>query len=177
AAEAVSLELPAQRLAAWLAHGRSALDTARYVDWLSHASLGEVAARPEIAQQLDALVAERGRETEQIRRLAQWHDDVVVFDRFDDVGARNPGFVGYLLFPAAVYCVSGTRTAASIKITVGLNPWTTSPRRSPVDVGALCARFGGGGHAVVGGITLRGDELQRARDTIPQLIAELTKRR
>ena len=176
AAEAISLELPAQRIAAWLANGRTGLDTARYIEWLSQGSLAEVAQRPELAPQISAIEHERAKDIDQIRALAKWHDDVVVFDRFDDLGARNPGFLGYWLFPESLYAVAGTRTAQTIKITVGLNKWTTSPRKPTIDVGALCARFGGGGHAVVGGITLRGDELARARETIDQLVVELTKR-
>ena len=73
-------------------------DTAHYVEWLSRASLSEVAERPELAPQLAAVEAERVRELEDVKKLAVWHDDVVVFDRFDDVGARSPGFLGYLLF-------------------------------------------------------------------------------
>jgi len=175
AQEAVALELPAQRIAAWLANGRSGMDTARYIEWLSHASLAEVAERPEVAPQIAAIEEERAKDLDAIEKLAVWHDDMVVFDRFDDVGARNPGFLGYWLFPHAFYAVAGTRTESSIKITVGFNKWTTSTRKPTVDVGALCARFGGGGHSMVGGITLRGDELQRARETIAQLVAELTK--
>jgi hypothetical protein len=171
--EAVALDSPAQRLAAWLAHGRSPLDTAHYVEWLSRASLAEVAARPELAPALAAVEAERTREMKAVEKLGVWHDDVVVFDRFDDVGARNPGFLGYLLYPTCAYVVAGTRTATNIKITVGVNPWSTRPRSS-IDIGALCARHGGGGHAVVGGITLRSDELPRARDTITLLVHELT---
>ena len=175
AADAVALLEPAQRLAAWLAHGRTPLDTAHYVDWLSRASLAEVAQRPEVAPQLAAVEAERARELEEVGKLAVWHDDVVVFDRFDDVGARSPGFLGYLLFPNCLYVVTGTRTPASIKITVGVNPWTTKPRLH--DIGELCARYGGGGHAVVGGVTLRGDELPRARETVELIVRELTSGR
>jgi hypothetical protein len=175
AAEAVALVEPAQRLAAWLAHGRSPLDTADYVEWLSRGSLSEVAARPELAAQLAAVETERARELEAVKGLGVWHDDVVVFDRFDDLGARNPGFLGYLLFPSCLYVVSATRSATSIKITVGVNPWTTKPRRH--DIGELCARHGGGGHAVVGGVTLRGDELARARETVASLVKELTSDR
>ena len=171
AEDAVALTSPAQRLAAWLAHGRSRLDTAHYVDWLSKSSLAEVAARPEIAPQLAAVEAERARELEAVKQLGVWHGDVVVFDRFADVGARSPGFLGYLLFPKCLYAVAATRTADSIKITVGVNPWTKAPRRH--DIGALCAKYGGGGHAVVGGVTLRGDELPRARDTLAALVREL----
>ncbi len=174
AAEAVALAEPAQRLAAWLAHGRSPLDTARYVDWLSRGSLDEVAQREELAPQLAAVEAERAHELEAVKKLGVWHDDVVVFDRFDDVGARSPGFLGYLLFPECLYVVAGTRTETSIKITVGVNPWTDKPRRH--DIGELCARHGGGGHAVVGGITLHGDELPRARATLAVLVRELTSK-
>ena len=168
---AVSLNNPAQRLAAWLAHGRSQLDTAQYVEWLSQASLAEVAERPQIAAQLATVEAERAKEAEALERIGTWHDDVVVFDRFDDTGARGPGFLGYLLFPECLYQVAGTRTQDSIKITVGVNPWTTKQRRH--DIGALCAKYGGGGHAVVGGVTLRGDELARGRATFDALVREL----
>jgi hypothetical protein len=173
AEEAVSLVQPAQRLAAWLAHGRSPLDTVKYVDWLSHSSLAEVAARPELAPALAQVETERACEMDAVKKLGAWHDDVVVFDRFDDPGARSPGFLGYLLFPTCAYAVTGTRNGSSIKITVGVNPWTKTPRAHPMDIGELCARHGGGGHAVVGGVTLRPDELERARDTMKQLVAEL----
>jgi len=169
--EAIALVEPAQRLAAWLAHGRSPLDTVHYVDWLSRSSLEEVAARPEIAPQLAAVEAERAGERAAVTALGVWHGDVVVFDRLDRVGARSPGFLGYQLFPDALYNVSATRTATSIKISVGVNPWTTGTRRH--DIGELCARYGGGGHAVVGGVTLRADETARAKDTVAAIVRDL----
>jgi hypothetical protein len=172
AEEAVALEEPAQRLAAWLAHGRSPVDTARYVELLSRASLAELAELAELKPQLAQVQEERARELDAVKQLGVWHDSVVVFDRFDDVGARSPGFLGYLLFPTCQYAISGTRTASSIKISVGVNPWSAQPRRH--DIGELCARLGGGGHAVVGGVTLRADELPRARETVSQMVRELT---
>lgn len=169
AEEAVALDTPAQRLAAWLAHGRSGLDTVHYIDWLSRGSLAEVAER--LAPQLAAVAEERARELDIVKRLGVWHGDVVVFDRFADVGARSPGFLGYLLFPTCLYAISATSTTESIKISVGVNPWTNQPRRH--DIGELCARYGGGGHAVVGGVTLRADELSRARTTLDAMVKEL----
>jgi hypothetical protein len=171
AQDAVALVEPAQRLAAWLAHGRSPVDTAQYVDWLSRGSLAEVAARPEVAPQLAAVEAERAHELDAVGKLGAWHGDVIVFDRFADTGARSPGFLGYLLYPSCLYAVSGTRGPQSIKISVGVNPWATRPRRH--DIGELCARHGGGGHAVVGGVTLRPDELARARATMAEIVREL----
>ena len=171
AAAAVSLSTAAQRLAAWLAHGRSPLDTAHYVDWLSRDSLDAVAARPEVATALTAVEDERARELEAVRHLGVWHGDVIVFDRFADPGARSPGFLGYLLFPSCLYTVSATRTPTSIKISVGTNPWSPGQRRH--DIGALCARHGGGGHAQVGGVTLSPDELPRAQETLRAIVHEL----
>jgi hypothetical protein len=171
AEEAVALTLPAQRLAAWLAHGRSPADTARYVGWLSRSSLAEIAARPEIAAELAVVEVERARELEAVAKLGVWHGDVIVFDRFAETGARSPGFVGYLLYPSCLYAVSGAQIGQNIKITVGVNPWTTKRRRH--DIGALCARYGGGGHAAVGGVTLHADELARARQTMTAIIDEL----
>jgi len=171
ARDAVALVNPAQRLAAWLAHGRATGETARYVEWLSHAPLAEVAARPELAREIAAVERDRAAELEATRRLGVWHGDVIVFDRFEEIGARSPGFLGYLLFPSCLYAVSGTRTSSSIKISVGVNPWTNAVRRH--DIGELCARHGGGGHAVVGGVTLRAEELPRARDTLAKIVREL----
>jgi hypothetical protein len=172
---AVSLATPAQRLAAWLAHGRTPLDTVHYVDWLSKSSLAEVAARPDVAAQLALVEQERQRELDDVKELGVWNGDVVVFDRFGDVGARSPGFLGYLLFPSCLYAVSGTRTSETIKISVGVNPWSKTPRRH--DIGELCARHGGGGHAVVGGVTLRADELPRAQATLAALVKALAEGR
>ncbi len=173
AEQAVALDTPAQRLAAWLAHGRSGMDTACYVEQLSRSSLAEVATRPDMAAQLAAVAAERAVELEAVQRLGVWAGDVIVFDRFADIGARSPGFLAYLLFPTALYAVTGTRNAQSIKISVGVNPWTDKERRH--DIGALCARHGGGGHAVVGGVTLRPDELPRAQATLAAIVKELNE--
>lgn len=177
AEDAVALQLPAQRLAAWLAHGRTGDDTARYIGWLAHGSLAEVAERPELVAQVAAIQARRAHELEAVQKLGVWHDDVIVFDRLAEVGARSPGFLAYVVFPRSLYAVAASRTATTIKISVGMNPWTTASRRPPIDVGALCSRLGGGGHASVGGITLRADEMDRARQTVAELVRELTSQR
>lgn len=173
AEDAVALVNPAQRLAAWLAHGREPADTAAYVQWLSEHSLAEIAERPEMKIALAQIMAERATELDAIKKLGVWSGETVVFDRFDDLGARSPGFLGYLLYPTALYAVSGTRASHSIKISVGVNPWTSKQRRH--DIGDLCARHGGGGHAVVGGVTLRPDEVDRARATLAAIVKELNE--
>ena len=169
AEEAIALAEPAQRVAAWLAHGRSKLETATYVERLSRGSLAEVSE--ELAPQLDRITAERARELDAVQRLGVWHGQVIVFDRLSELGARSPGFLGYQLFPNCAYAVSATRSTEGIKISVGVNPWSKHPRTH--DIGELCARYGGGGHAVVGGVTLAPSELERARVAMHAIVREL----
>lgn len=171
AEEAVALDAPAQRLAVWLTRGRAPDDTAHYIGWLERGSLAEVAARPEIAAELAIVEGERARELDAIRRLGVWHGDVVAFDRLAELGASSPGFLGYLVFPTCLYTVAATRTARCIKLSVGTNPWSKAPRRH--DIGALCAKHGGGGHAVVGGVTLGPDERARAEAALAAIVREL----
>ncbi len=55
-----------------------------------------------------------------------------------------------------------SRDAKRTKVSVGSNPWPKVPRTH--DIAALCARHGGGGHPVVGAVTLppgRPDEARR----------------
>jgi hypothetical protein len=168
---AIALDNPAQRLAAWLADGRTPAETARYVGWLARAPLGELAGRPEIAAQLAVLEGERARTREALLDQGVWAGDVVLFDRLGELGARSPGFLGYVLYPRCLYTVAATRSEATIKISVGTNPWGGAARRH--DIGALCERHGGGGHAMVGGVTLRGDEVARAQGTLAAIVREL----
>ncbi len=60
-----------------------------------------------------------------------------------------------------------------IRLAIGHNPWSSAPRAH--DVGALCQAHGGGGHAVVGGVTLGPDEVERARTTIAAIITALSE--
>jgi nanoRNase/pAp phosphatase (c-di-AMP/oligoRNAs hydrolase) len=58
-----------------------------------------------------------------------------------------------------------------IKISVGSNPWTQIPRTH--NIAAICERYGGGGHPVVGAISLPAGENDRARAIATEITAEL----
>ena len=86
------------------------LDTARYVEWLSR----ELARRGRARGPSSRRSSPRSRTSARAssRRSsgsACGTATSIVFDRFDDVGARNPGFLGYLLFPSCA--VRGRRHA------------------------------------------------------------------
>jgi nanoRNase/pAp phosphatase (c-di-AMP/oligoRNAs hydrolase) len=57
------------------------------------------------------------------------------------------------------------------KISVGSNPWT--PEEPKHNLATICERYGGGGHARVGAISLSPGELDRARAIAAEIVAEL----
>jgi hypothetical protein len=81
-------------------------------------------------------------------------------------------FVTYALYPKSVYSVMVSRGRARCKVSVGYNPWSGALRRH--DISALCKRFGGGGHAVVGAISLAPGDVDRAREIAEEIARELS---
>jgi hypothetical protein len=69
-------------------------------------------------------------------------------------------FAQYEKFPLATYSILVTLMTNSVKISVGYNPWCTSPRRAAL--GDICAEYGGGGHPYVGAVALPLDEVSKA---------------
>ena len=64
-----------------------------------------------------------------------------------------------------------TRGPYRTKISVGSNPFSPRPRRH--NIATICERYGGGGHAVVGAVSLRTDDVERARAIAREIVAEL----
>ena len=79
-------------------------------------------------------------------------------------------FAGNYLFPEARYSV-GVTLGSRAKISVGSNPWSAVPRTH--DISKICERYGGGGHPVVGAVSIAKSELARARQIAAEIVAEL----
>ncbi|HTJ42203.1 MAG TPA: hypothetical protein VL463_08905 [Kofleriaceae bacterium] len=172
AADATALETPAQQLALWVGSMASPAEIARYVAGLADGVGLEQASQTIAADGITRAVGLRAHQREVVARHGRWHGDVVALDLGDEPDAVTPGFVGYELYPACRYTVALTRTPRAVKIAVGWNPW--GPPRGH-DIGTLCERFGGGGHAAVGGVTLDPGELVRGRETIGKMIDVLKR--
>jgi len=169
ASEATALVRPAQRIALWLGTGASSGDIDRYIRELAQGGeLGPLTTT--FADGVGAAVARRERVRQVIARQGVWHGDVVALDLSSEPEAITPGFVGYELFPACRYTVALARGHGVVKIAVGWNPW--GPPRGH-EIGDLCERFGGGGHAAVGGVTLTDGDLARGRSIVDQIVAAL----
>ncbi len=111
------------------------------------------------------------RSIEIIRRKAECSDNTIFFDITDyDLEGYNK-FIPYYLFPDAVYCVGVSLSSYRTKISVGSNPWSKLPRTH--NLAALCERYGGGGHPVVGAISFSPDELEKARSIASRITSEL----
>ncbi|MSP16018.1 MAG: hypothetical protein EXR73_05300 [Myxococcales bacterium] len=171
AATAVALEHPALQLMTWIENNKDFALTRRFIDDLERRTLAELAGEDYVQRSLVPLLEAHRKNVETIRARATQSEGVVYFDLVDTgIDAHNK-FIAYMLFPDCRYVVGVTRTAARMKISVGSNPWPRTPRMH--DIARICERYGGGGHPVVGAISLGAGEVDRARKIASEIRAEL----
>jgi hypothetical protein len=96
---------------------------------------------------------------------------VVFVDLTEEVLDSVGKFVTYALYPDSVYSVVIGLLKHGPKISVGYNPWSGRPLDA--DISSICARYGGGGHPVVGGIAFSNAELDQARHVARAIADEL----
>lgn len=80
-------------------------------------------------------------------------------------------FAVYAEYPETQYSVVLSLLTSGIRISVGHNPWSGKPLCH--DIGAICERFGGGGHPMVGGIALPATEIARGREIAQEMARTL----
>ncbi|MCC7535418.1 MAG: phosphoesterase [Deltaproteobacteria bacterium] len=162
AESAVWLPDPALQLMAVVErHGDDKFLAPRIAALAEGATLEELTNDADVRARLAPIVAERDRDIERVRAAGRVEDGVVRIDLVESGDERYGKFIPYMLFPEARYVVVLSRGARRTKVSVGFNPWSKVPRAH--DISALCAKHGGGGHAVVGAVSLGPDELDRGR--------------
>ena len=171
---AVELREPALQLMTVIeVHGDDAFLAPRIEQLTRGASIDEIAAEAQV-QALFGPLLERHRATcELVRQKARAKDGVVFFDLSATGEDRYNKFIPYWLFPESRYCVAVTASRSRAKVSVGSNPWAPVPRTH--NIAAICARYGGGGHEVVGAISLRAEEIERALTIASEIVAELSR--
>ena len=133
----------------------------------------ETVAQSEEVQRRFRPIQQQHLETlEAVRRKATFADRVVRFDLVDEGYEGFNKFIPYYLYPETTYSVALTRGSVRTKISVGSNPWAPVPRSH--NIAKICERYGGGGHAVVGAISFRPDEVERGRTVMNEIVAELS---
>ena len=167
---AVELKEPALQLMTFIENNRAPDLAERFIADLIARPLAEIAASPYVREALVPVLAQHEKNIDTIRAAARLEGGVVHYDLADrNVGAFNK-FITYYLFPEARYSV-GVTAPGRVKISVGSNPWSRVPRTH--DISAICGRYGGGGHPVVGAVSIPRDEVPRARQIAAEIIAEL----
>lgn len=166
---AVELEAPPLRLMTVIENNRERDFLPKLAVALSEKPLAEVASHPDVAERFAPLAERHRRAIEVVRQRARMEDGVVTYDVADTGIEAINKFILYYLFPDCRYAVGVSLTHTRAKVSVGSNPWN---REGPAhNLGRLCEKHGGGGHPVVGAITLGPGELEKARE-IQQIIAE-----
>lgn len=133
--------------------------------------LEEVASSVEVQERLRPLLARHLQTLETIRHKASYERGAVTFDLVDEGLEGFNKFIPYYVCPETTYSVAVTRGGYRTKISVGSNPFSPRPRRH--NIATICERYGGGGHAVVGAVSFRPEEVARAREVAREILAEL----
>jgi hypothetical protein len=145
----------------------------RIIPLLTEMSLQEVLDQPFLQELVQPLLAKHCAEMELIRERAVLDRGVIAFDIMDRPTEGYSKFIPYYLHPEGTYVVGLSRSSFRTKISVGTNPWTTKPVSELIDLSAICERYGGGGHARVGAISLPLDREDEARRWASEIVREL----
>ncbi|MBZ5625844.1 MAG: phosphoesterase [Acidobacteriia bacterium] len=168
---AVELGAPAMKLTLVIEAAKGSDVVQQIILWMQHRLLSEIIAEPQIQRLYEPLYQRHVELIDLIHNRAHQEDGVVFFDLAGcDVEGYNK-FIPYYLFPSSVYTVSVSPSSFRTKISVGSNPW--APNVPKHNLAAICERYGGGGHARVGAISLDPGELEQARAIAAEIVTEL----
>ncbi len=143
----------------------------KLIDHCRDHTVEEVLALPDVKERVDLYVEHREQFMQQILRCARVHDDLVVLDlRDEEVIYAGNRFVVYALF---------LQCRVSMHVLWGLKQQNTVfaigksilDRTSPLDIGALCLGYGGGGHMAAGTCQVGNAEAERV---LAELIGKIT---
>ncbi len=169
AAQATQLAEPALELATFIEHNHDPVLETRFIEGLTARSLRELASEPYVVGALAPVRARLARAADVIRARIETAHGVAFFDVGDDDLDGYDRFLPYALAPEAHYVVAVSTGPERTKVSVGSNPW--NPARPAAHLARICERYGGGGHAFVGAVTLPADALGEAR----RIAAEITE--
>ncbi|KXJ98801.1 MAG: phosphoesterase DHHA1 [Acidobacteria bacterium OLB17] len=141
------------------------------IKMLTVRTLDEIVKSDAIQAKLAPILETHWATAELIKQRAAADRGVVSFDLSDtDVAGYNK-FIPYYYHPEVTYVVSLSKSPFRTKISVGSNPWAPRPRTH--NIAEICERYGGGGHAVVGAVSLRPEDVELGRRYMNEIISEL----
>lgn len=145
----------------------------KLIDYCRDRSVEEILALPDVRERVDLYRQHESLFREQLLRCARPHRDLVVLDlREEETIFAGNRFMVYALFPdcrISMHVLWGMKQQNTV-FAIGKSIFD---RTSPVDVGAVCLSYGGGGHEAAG--TCQVDNA-RAASVKAELIEKLAQR-
>jgi hypothetical protein len=162
---------PVLQLASVVEHHGDAAFLTGIIPRLLQRGVDEVAREAPIQLLWKPLAAAQQTYVDRVKRGATVMGNVVLIDLSDAPLDAAGKFVSYALHPESIYSVTLIRTKQHAKVSVGYNPWSGKPRTH--DIAAICRRYGGGGHPVVGACAFPLAQLAAAREAAHVIAIEL----
>jgi hypothetical protein len=158
---AVALEEPALKIMTLLESSQDPFLPPRLIAAMQGSTLEQIVREPWFTAPLAPVLERHLLAIELVKAHARLLGGVVEVDLGDTPIEAANKFIAYDLYPDATYTVVVSRDARRTKVSVGSNPW--APQRRRHDISKLCERYGGGGHPVVGAVSLPPGTLTEAR--------------
>ena len=140
------------------------------IDYCVTHDIDKILELPDVKERVDLYFEQTDLFKAQLQRIAQIHDKVVVLDlRNEEVIHAGNRFMIYALYP---------ETQISIHVAWGFKKQNTAGmigksivnKASEADIGALCLKYGGGGHRNAGTCQLDNDKVDQE---LPNIVAAL----
>ena len=168
AAQCVELKSSALKLMQIIEGEKDEKFVERIIKSLMEKTLDEILESSEVQAKLQPILDNHWKTVETIKEKSDYSRGVVSFDL---VGTNIDGynkFIPYYFYPETTYTVSLSQSSFRTKISVGSNPWSPRPRTH--NIAEICERYGGGGHAVVGAVSLQRDEVEKGERFMREII-------
>ena len=170
-AQCVELRTPALKLMQVIEGEKDPAFVEVIIRRLQDESLSEIVDSPEIQAKLEPILERHWSTVNLIKERARYERGVVSFDLTDTGIDGYNKFIPYYFYPETTYNVALTRSEFRTKISVGSNPWSPRPRLH--NIAEICEKYGGGGHAVVGAVSLKREDLELGKRYMQEIIETL----
>ncbi len=170
-AQCVELRSSALKLMQVIEGEKDASFVEKIIRDLTEKSLDDVVESAEIQAKLEPILEQHWNTVELIKQKANYSRGVVSFNLVGDGIEGYNKFIPYYFYPETTYTVSLSQSSFRTKISVGSNPWSPRPRLH--NIAEICERYGGGGHAVVGAVSLKPEDLEKGEKFMGEIIEQL----
>ena len=134
-------------------------------------AIDELLALPDVRERVDLYNAERELFAEQLHRCTSVYGKLALLDlRGEEVIRAGNQFMIYALFPGCDISVH-LMWGAQKRNTVFAIGKSILDRGSPVNVGAVCLRYGGGGHEAAGTCQVLNNEAERVKQELIPILS------